>query len=111
MKNVIGWSALIFSIFTLAPSLVPGAMSLIGLTASLFALLFSLLSVSPNKRGFFIATLCTVLVGLFLVNDSLRIFGSLPDVPMRFKAVAYGISIVVILACTVISKRLSLRHP
>ena len=108
MKIIVGWLAMILSAFALAPSIIPGAMSLIGLVASLFALLLSLISVAPNKTGCFKGTLVIVLVGLFLVNDTLRIFGALPDVPSQFKAVAYGMSGLVIVACVVASRRLSL---
>ncbi len=108
VKITAGWLAMTLSAFTLTLSIVPGAMSLMGLVASLFALLLSLISVAPNKSGYFKVTLVIVLVGLFLVNDTLRIFGALPDVPSQFKAVAYGVSVSVITACVVASRRLSL---
>ena len=55
MKKVIGWIAVSISVFSLAPSVVPGAMSLMGLLASIFALVLSVFSVEKGKRVYFMA--------------------------------------------------------
>jgi len=106
MKKIIGWLAILLSMFSLAPSIVPGAMSLIGLVISLFSLVFSVASVAKNKKGYFTITLINVLLGLLIANDTLRVWGSVSGVPVQFKLSAYGISFLVIVGCITAANKL-----
>ncbi|VAW84582.1 hypothetical protein MNBD_GAMMA16-529 [hydrothermal vent metagenome] len=54
MKNAIGWLAIVLAVLSLAPSLVPGAMSIMGLLASLGALIISIFSVSHGIKSILI---------------------------------------------------------
>jgi len=99
MKNAIGWVAILLSIFSLAPSIVPGAMSLIGLLISIFSLVLSVFSVEKEKRKHFMVTLVIVIFGILVANDTLRLLGAIPRVPMSFKLSAYGVSFLSVVVC------------
>ena len=108
IKQMIGWLAVILSVFSLAPSYVPGAISLLGLLVSLLALVLSLASITANQRLYFTVVLVIVLVGLFLVNDTLRLYGGIPRVPLHFKIVIYAAAVFLIIICAGVSRRLPL---
>ena len=98
------------SLFSLAPSLVPGAMSLIGLLISMLALALSVFSVEKGKRGCFIATLIIVIIGIFVANDTLRLWGAISGVPVEFKSSIYGVSFLVIVGCMLWANKLFSRE-
>ncbi len=106
MKKTIGYLAILLSAFSLAPSIVPGAMSLLGLVVSLFSLLLSVASVVRNKKVYFTITLVNVLLGLLVANDTLRLWGSVSGVPIQFKLSAYGVSFLVIVGCFIVANKL-----
>lgn len=82
-------------------------MALIGLIISHFALVLSLASIERNQRKYFRVALTIVLVGMLLVNDTLRIYGAMAEVPLQFRFVAYGLSLFVIISCVTVSRSLS----
>lgn len=107
MKKVIGWLAIILSMVSLAPSIVPGAMSLMGLLLSLFALMLSILSVEINNRKFFNITLAIVVFGVLLVNDALRIWESL-TMPVDIKLMVYAVVVLIIAGSGIAVSKLSI---
>jgi len=72
-----------------------------GLLVALFSLFISIFSVSKNKKTCFNSTLVIVLLGILLANDTLRIWGSLTEVPFQFKLTVYGISLLVIVSFSI----------
>ena len=106
VKKIIGWVSILLAVFSLAPSLVPGAMSVIGLVIGLASVVLSLFSVGNGRRGYFLATAVIVVLGIILANDAVRIVGSLPHIPIEFKLVVYGVSSVVVFGCFVGANKL-----
>ncbi len=106
MKNLTGWVAILLAVFSLAPSVVPGAMSGMGLLVSLAALVVSVFSVGSGRKNYFIVTLTIVVFGVFFVNDVLRLWASLP-VPMNVKFTLYGFFGIVVSLCMFFAKKLS----
>ncbi len=94
------------SIFSLAPSVVPGAMSLIGLLISIFALVLSVFSVAKGRRGYFIATLITVIFGMLVANDTLRLWGAFSGVPVQLKLPAYSVFFLSVIGCMLWANKL-----
>lgn len=78
-------------------------MSAIGLYVSLFALVISVFSVNRTSKNYFRVTLVIVVLGVFLVNDLLRIWQSL-ELPLNEKAFHYSVVGFVVLACTYLAK-------
>jgi len=109
MKNTIGWVAILLAVFSLAPSIVPGAMSLMGLLIALFSLIVSVFSVAQNRKSYFNITLVIVLLGILVANDTLRLWGSLAEAPVQFKLTTYGISFLVIVGCALAANGLNNR--
>jgi len=99
IKIITGWIATMLAILSILPSLIPGVLSLIGLVTALISLLLSLISVSSSSKLYFQICLSLVIVNILLLNDSFRLVGSLPEIPMIFKVVAYGISSIIVLGC------------
>lgn len=102
------WTGVLLAIFSLLPSFVPGAMSVIGLALSLLSVVITTLSVRATGKRYFYAAVGITLFGVFLVNDGLRVWMPL-DYPWSFKLVLYGISGLVIGGCTLITHKLHLR--
>lgn len=102
MATLMGWTAIILAIFSLVPSFVPGALSVLGLLLSLAALIISVFSVTTHGEGFFKVTLGIVVFGVLLVNDGLRIWDPL-DLPIDLKLALYGLAFCVALICLFIA--------
>jgi len=105
IKNITGWAAVLISVFSLAPSIAPGGVSLFGLLISLFALVLSVFSVKRGRKGYFIATLVIVILGILVANDTFRLWGALPGVSLKFKLSAYGVSFLIIVGCMLGAKK------
>jgi len=106
MKNAIGGLAIVLAVLSLAPSFVPGAMSIIGLLISLGALIVSIFSVSHGIRNHFNITLIIVILSAFFINDALRIWESMP-MPLHVKLIMYGLFGLVVLMSLFFANRLS----
>ena len=106
MKRIIGWVSILLAAFSLAPSIVPGAMSLMGFGLSLSSLVLSVFSVGKNSKKYFDITLIFVVFGVFLINDALRLWESL-SIPLSVKLTSYAIFVVIVVACKVAAERLS----
>ena len=82
---MIGWITILTAILSLAPSVVPGGVSLMGLMISLGALFISLLSVSSGRKYYFHITLAIVSLGILFINGFLfKICFALFDTPIFY---------------------------
>ncbi len=106
MKSLMGWLAIVLATLSLAPSFVPGAMSLIGLLTSLGALIISLLSITKGKKIYFNITLIIIVTGVLFINDALRVWQPLP-MPINAKITMYGIFGLVVLISLFAAKEIS----
>jgi len=93
----------------MAPGIVPGAMALFGVGLALLALLLSLFSIKEKGKCYYKATLIIVLFGVFLVNDSLRIWAQLP-MPQAVRLTLYGIVLLVLVASALVAEKLVTEH-
>tara|TARA_R110002153_G_scaffold6556_28_gene30191 strand:- start:6228 stop:6569 length:342 start_codon:yes stop_codon:yes gene_type:complete len=93
--KILGWISIVVSILILAPSFVPGAMSFL---ASYIALLTILVSITTIKSGctfYFKTTAIISAVNVFVVNDGLRLYGSLPQISWSYKITVYCVFITI----------------
>ena len=104
--KVVGWVAIVLAILSLVPSVVPGAISIMGFLVSLGALVISIFSVSSEGKKHFNITLIIVVVGILLVNDALRVWDPLP-MPINAKLIMYGIFFLVVVGSMFFAKKLS----
>lgn len=109
MSTFIGVFSVLLALLSVFPSFVPGAFSMLGLSLSLGALLLSLFSVKGAGKSFYYVALGIVIFALLLVNDGLRIWDPL-DWPLATKALAYGLSVVVIAASLLVVRVLSAKQ-
>jgi len=107
MRHIVGILAVTFGLLALGPSVVPGVMSLIGLIISLFSLVLSLLSIESIKQGYFRVSLLLTLFGILIANDTLRIWDSMPGVPIEFKVCAYGIAMIILTGCILLARNMA----
>ncbi len=103
VQVLVGWSAVLLAVFALLPSSLPGAMSVIGCLISLAALILSVGSVRHHSLSYVHLTLLLVLVGIFVINDGLRL-GSPINIPFHFKFSLYGLALIVVVGCLYVAK-------
>jgi len=106
MSMIAGWFSVALVLVSLAPSIVPGAFSVLGLLISLIALVISVFSVRKSGKKYFITTITIVVISVLLVNDGLRIWGPL-EMPINMKLVLYGICCFVIISCSFLANKLA----
>ena len=106
MSMVADWLAIALALFALAPSIVPGALSVFGLLISLVALIVSVFSVKKIGKKYFTITMAIVFVSVFLVNDGLRIWKPL-EMPINIKLTLYGLFFFVVMGCVFLVARLA----
>ena len=106
MKKIIGIVSVILAVLSLLPSIVPGAVSVMGLFISMGALVISIFSISRGDRYYFIITLFIVFFGVFFINDALRIWNSLP-IPINAKLAMYAFFAFVVLGSIFFARKLS----
>lgn len=94
--KILGWCGVILAIFSLLPSLVPGALSMIGFFISLIALFISILSTKAGNVFYLKAASFIVAIGMLFINDSLRIVGSLEHISWPSKLFIYGVYLFII---------------
>lgn len=78
-------------------------MSIIGCLISLDALILSACSVRHHSLSYVHATLLLVLVGMFVLNDGLRL-ASLPTMPLHFKFSLSGLALFVVVGSLYVAK-------
>ena len=93
---MVGWFAIAISVVSLAPSIVPGAVSLIGLLLSIGALMLSLLSIHNGDDLQYRITFVIVVTGILLLNDALRLWNPIPML-VSTRIMLYGMVGAVIL--------------
>lgn len=103
---IAGWLAVTLAILSLVPSFVPGAASVIGLLMSLLALPLSLFSIRKRGSHYFRIVLGIVVIGMLLVNDSLRIWATHP-IPIGVQAALVALACIIIGACVLVARKLA----
>jgi len=98
--KILGWISILVSVLVLAPSVVPGAMSILASYVALLALLSSIFTIQSGNIFYFKTTAIISAIGIFIVNDGLRLYGALPQIPWSYRLIAYG---VFILICVLVS--------
>ena len=88
MTKFTGWFAVALALLSLAPSFIPGAISIMGLLLSLLALFISLYSVIDSGKKYFHITLFISTLGALFVNDAMRIWK--PLAPADILLMLYG---------------------
>lgn len=105
--RVIGWLSILIATLLLALSLVPGAMSIIASYLALITLIASIVSCKSGSDFYFKSTAIITAIGIFIVNDGLRVVGSLPQTPLMYKLAVYGFFITTcLLARRYVRKRI-----
>ncbi|PID47310.1 MAG: hypothetical protein CSB47_00800 [Proteobacteria bacterium] len=103
--KVLGWVAIIVSVLLLIPSVVPGAVSVIASWLAFLILLVSILTIQSGNFFYFKVTATISAIGLFIANDSLRLYGALPGVPWVYKLTCYGAFIVICILAVLYAKK------
>lgn len=104
MGLVAGWTSIFLVCISLAFSVVPGVVSLFGLLLSMSALGISLFSIRNHREKFFRITAILAIVGMFFVNDSLKIWNPI-DMPAKFRFGLYGITLLIFFGLLRIARR------
>lgn len=106
MDLLAAWTAIVLVLFSMAISIVPGAVSVMGLIVSMLAVVVSLFSVKRKGRKYFAVTTSLAVIGAFLVNDGLRVWNPLP-LPLNIKIGLYGALIFVLAVCWIAASKLN----
>ena len=93
--KILGWISIVVSLFILAPSFVPGAMSILASYIALLALLTSIVTIKNGNLFYFKTTAIVSAINIFIVNDGLRLYGSLPQIAWFYKISVYSIFITI----------------
>lgn len=93
--KVLGWMCIIIEVLVLAPSFVPGAMSALASFITLLMLAISINTIKAGNLFYFRVTAIISGINIFIVNDSLRLYGSLPQVSWAFQVILYSIFIAI----------------
>ncbi len=105
MSVAAGWMAIVLVLFSLVVSIVPGAISVIGLTTSMVAVVLSLFSIKKKGRKYFGVTISLALAGMLLMNDALRVWNPLP-MPYIIRLGLYGVAFLVLAICSLAAYKL-----
>ena len=92
--KIFGWMSIVVATLVLAPSVVPGAMSMLASYIALLALITSIITIKSGDVFYFKITAIISAIGIFVVNDGLRLYGSLPQIPLLYKLSVYGVFII-----------------
>jgi hypothetical protein len=82
LYKIFGWMSILVVTLVLAPSVVPGAMSMLASYIALMSLITSIITIKSGDVFYFKITAIISAIGLFIVNDGLRLYGSLPQIPL-----------------------------
>ena len=88
LNKYIGTFAIIIALISSALSAIPGAFSIVGAGLAAAAIVISCFSATNGRSVFFYITLGISFMGIFFINDGLRIWGAL-DIPFNIKSVLY----------------------
>ena len=89
----------------LIPSIVPGAMSMLASYIALLALITSIITIKSGNIFYFKVTAIISAIGIFIVNDGLRLYGSLPQIPLLYKLSVYGVFIIICALASIYAKK------
>ncbi|GAA4094828.1 hypothetical protein [Zhongshania borealis] len=103
--KILGWVSIVVSILILAPSFVPGAISILASYIALLAILASIITIKSGSILYFKITASISAVNIFVVNDGLRIYGSLPEISWLYKVSIYCAFIATCALTIVYSKK------
>lgn len=91
--KILGWTSILIAALSLIPSAVPGAMSVMASYIALFMFITSIITIKSGRDFYFNITAILTAIGIFIVNDGLRIYGSLPHTPLGYKLAVYSLFI------------------
>jgi hypothetical protein len=93
--KVLGWACILIALLVLAPSVVPGAMSVLASFIVLLTLILSSTTIKIGELFYFKATAIISGINMFFVNDSLRFYGSLSQISWQYKLGFYAVFICI----------------
>jgi hypothetical protein len=93
--KVLGWMCILIEVMLLAPSIVPGAMSAVASFIAILILVISIVTIKTGNLFYFKFTAVISGISIFIVNDSLRLYGSLPQVPWEYQVSFYSLFIII----------------
>ena len=93
--KVLGRMCILIEIIVLAPSIVPGVMSALASFITLLILVISIVTIKTGNIFYFKVTAVISGISLFIVNDSLRLYGSLPQVSWEYQVSYYSLFIII----------------
>ena len=93
--KILGWFSIVITILALAPSFVPGAMSLFAFYLSLVMLVTSIATIKRTGDFYFKTTAIVVCVGMLIINDYIRLFGSFSHATWGEKLGMYAFYMVI----------------
>ena len=67
--KILGWFSIFLATLALAPSIVPGAMSVLAFYLCLVALVMSIITIKSAGVFYFKTTAIIVCIGMLIVND------------------------------------------
>ena len=106
--KIIGRLSILIALLSIVFSFVPGAVSAIGFLISIAAVIGSIISTNSGSSFYFKISVMFVGIGLFAINDGLRLIGSLLGVSWGYQWVAYSLFIVICILGYFFSKGRSL---
>jgi hypothetical protein len=105
LYKIFGWMSILVATLVLAPSVVPGAMSMLASYIALLALITSIITIKSGDVFYFKITAIISAIGLFIVNDGLRLYASLPQIPLLYKLSVYGVFIIICALAALYAKK------
>jgi hypothetical protein len=103
--KLVGSISIVVSLLVLAPSVVPGSMSILASYIALLALLSSIFTIKSGNVFYFKTTTIISAIGIFIVNDGLRLYGALPQIPWSYRLSTYGVFIIICVVARLYAKK------
>ena len=93
--KIVGWFSIVIAILALAPSVVPGTMSVLAFFLSLSVLIISISTIKTAGVFYFKTTAIIVFIEMLIVNDYLRLYDSLSQATWGERLGLYAFYIVI----------------
>ena len=87
--KIFGWCLIFIAVLAVALSIVPGAMSIIALFISFAVLIFPIFTIKTGDLFYFKIIAILTAFNIFIANDGVRIYGSLPQILWQHKLIIY----------------------
>ncbi|MEI5637910.1 MULTISPECIES: hypothetical protein [unclassified Pseudoalteromonas] len=97
--SVTGWAAVTLSLVAFYPSMLTGAMSVIGFYVCLFALIIAAFASHMDKPIYFRITIFSALLNVFFLNDGTKLSLLFNQTDWIYIGSMYGIFLVVLSIC------------